>query len=202
MVPVFDRKAQLILILILATLLFGGGVKYGQIRDRNKEVFNPELVSAQINEETNINESTPRELAVHVIGAVTNPGVYELPVGSRVIDVVKQANPLPEADLQGINLAEPLNDGQQVIVPHKGEGPHELVGMASSTTNRQGKLNINMATIDELDSCLPGVGPALAQRIVNYREKHGKFRSIDDLKNVSGIGEKRFSELKDLITVY
>ncbi|MBC7341719.1 MAG: ComEA family DNA-binding protein [Clostridia bacterium] len=157
------------------------------------------------------------ELAVHVVGAVSKPGVYRLAAGARVEEAVKMAGPLPEADLNRLNLAAPLIDGQQVIVPKAGEslasngispgapgnagsaaGPSPAGAGASPAS---GKVNINTASAQELDK-LPGIGPTLAQRIVDYRSQHGPFRSPEDIKNVSGIGDSRYDQIKDLISVY
>ncbi|NPV27181.1 MAG: hypothetical protein HPY81_06990 [Firmicutes bacterium] len=208
--PTFDRRTQFILLLFLAALLFGAGVKYAQLRD--KENSGMSQMVGQLNEarvvesrkaDASGTEKVPARVTVHVVGAVEKPGVYQLPAGTRVFEAIEQARALPEANLEAINLAEPLNDGQKVTVPRKGESlPGTTADVQVSSTRPGSKVNLNTATAAELDARLPGVGPTLAQRIVDYRNQHGKFRSIEDLKNVSGIGEKRFQELKDLITVY
>lgn len=149
---------------------------------------------------------TPRPLRVYVSGAVMRPDVYELPYDSIVRDAIDAAGgPTGEADLNRINLARRVHDEEQIYVPHKGEesppvsppsGPSSL----SPSSQRGGKVNINTATAEELDT-LPGVGPAIAQRIIDYRTVHGPFQSIEDIKNVRGIGDATFEELKDKITV-
>ncbi|HHV71000.1 MAG TPA: ComEA family DNA-binding protein [Clostridia bacterium] len=145
-------------------------------------------------------------IKVHVIGAVNRSGVYELPEGSRVIDAVQAAGGLSEdADLNATNLAAPLSDGQQVRVYNLSEQSN-LSNSAikinnGETTIASGKININTANKQQLEN-LTGIGPALAERIIKYRETNGYFRSIEELKNVSGIGEKRFEQLKDEITIY
>ncbi|MDK2856201.1 MAG: competence protein ComEA [Bacillota bacterium] len=148
------------------------------------------------------------EVVVHVAGAVAKSGVYRLPAGSRVIDAVEAAGgAAAEADVDALNLAQPLVDGQKVWVPKKGEVT--VTGAAGTATGPAagsaaaggGKVNINTAGVAELDT-LPGIGPALAQRIIDYRAAHGPFKSIEDLKNVSGIGEKKFAEIKDYVTLY
>ncbi|MFO7152262.1 MAG: helix-hairpin-helix domain-containing protein [Bacillota bacterium] len=137
-------------------------------------------------------------IVVHVAGAVKNPGVYELEEGSRVIDAVEAAGGyMPEADVSGINLAKKLQDEDKIYVPEQGEVPG--TGDASGSSS-DGRVNINTADLQELDK-LPGIGPALAQRIIDYRNQHGPFKSVEELKNVSGIGEKRFEELKNLVKV-
>lgn len=138
----------------------------------------------------------PRVLTVHVAGAVARPGVVLLKEGARVMDAVESAGgPLPEADLDALNLAQPVQDGQKITVPRKGEG-----GAPGASREKSGKVNINTADAGELEK-LPGIGPTLAERIVSYREKNGSFKSIDELKKVSGIGEKKFSEIKDLVEI-
>nr|WP_277998961.1 ComEA family DNA-binding protein [Moorella sulfitireducens] len=157
-------------------------------------------------------DSKPSTIQVHVTGAVQRPGVYELKAGARVNEAVGLAGLLPEADANALNLAAPLYDGQQVIVPRQGEaggvGGSSLPaaqgfsgGSSAGIAKSGGKININTAGLAELDS-LPGIGPTLAQRIIDYRNQKGPFRTIEDLQNVSGIGPSRFNDIKDLITVY
>jgi competence protein ComEA len=150
---------------------------------------------------------------VHVLGAVARPGLFEVRDGARVVDVVAEAGGLlPEADQAGVNLARLLTDGEQLYVPAQGEVPAGGGAEASSgadggagagpgsAAGAAGKVNLNTATGADLDT-LPRIGPAMAQRILDYREAEGRFTSIDDLRNVTGIGEKTFAALKDLITV-
>ena len=139
----------------------------------------------------------PRELTVHVAGAVCHPGVVRMREGDRVIDAIEEAGgPLPEADLESLNLAQQVNDGQKILVHKVGENAGERPGIPGETGG--GKVNINLASHSELEE-LPGIGPTLAERITAYREKAGGFRSIEELKQVSGIGEKKFEEIKDLV---
>jgi competence protein ComEA len=138
-----------------------------------------------------------QELTVHVVGAVSYPGVYRLEQGDRVIDAIEEAGgPLPEADLEALNLAQAVQDGQKVMVPRQGEGE----ASASGGDRESDRININHASERELEE-LPGIGPTLAGRIVSYREKSGGFRSVEELKQVAGIGEKKFAELKDLVEI-
>src|SRR5262245_27474610 len=141
----------------------------------------------------------PARALVHVVGAVVAPGVVELDAGARVLDALAAAGgATPDADLQQLNLAAPIADGQRVAVPRVGEvlaAPAD--GGAATPT---GPLNLNIATAAELEA-LPGIGPSLAAAILAEREKVGRFESVDDLKGVRGIGEQRFADLKDLVTV-
>jgi competence protein ComEA len=141
-------------------------------------------------------------LFVHVLGAVAHPGLYTLPAGSRVVDAVGAAGGMThDADQSGVNLARLLSDGEQLVVPHVGE----VVAPAAGATGRAasvpgGKVNLNTATEDELET-LPRVGPAMAAKILDWRTQNGRFTSVDDLMNISGIGQKTFDSLKDLVTV-
>lgn len=133
---------------------------------------------------------------VHILGAVNAPGLYELREGDRAIDAVAAAGGFTNtADQTQLNLARFVVDGEQIIVPVVGEVP---AGPPGSTAN--GKVNINTADEAALDT-LPRVGPAMAARIIAFREANGRFTAIEDLMNVTGIGDKTFEGLKDLVTV-
>lgn len=154
-------------------------------------------------------EQTAALMTVYVVGAVTTPGVYQVPDGARVNDVVLQAGGLShEADSLHVNLAERVEDGQQIYVPRLGEAPAAAPAANSQTggaapvaeTAPDGLLNLNQASASELEA-LPRIGAALAQRIVEQREANGPFRSIEDLRTIKGISEGVFAEIAPLITV-
>jgi competence protein ComEA len=131
---------------------------------------------------------------VHVTGAVVRPGLFELADGARVIDAIAAAGGFTEtADQNQLNLARVLTDGEQFAVPVEGEGGADAVASDS-------RVNLNTADAAALDT-LPRVGPAMAARILAWRDINGRFTSIDDLRNVSGIGDKTFEGLRELITV-
>lgn len=155
--------------------------------------------------------SVQASVTFHVIGAVRHPGVYTLPAGARVMDAVRAAGGLgAHADQRAMNLARLVVDGEQIVIWRVGEldepadRPSGSVSGSSSepsaATPVGGRVNINLADAAELDG-LPGIGPALAQRIVEYREANGAFRTPGDLVQVSGIGPKTFERLEPLITV-
>ena len=135
-------------------------------------------------------------LVVHVVGAVRRAGLFRLPEGARVADALARAGgPTARADLSLVNLAAPLADGQQVVVPRRGPP-----GSAPSGAPATGvKVSLAMATVEQLDE-LPGIGPVTAQKIVDWRTTHGPFRSVEDLDAIPGIGPARVEQLRDLVT--
>jgi competence protein ComEA len=139
-----------------------------------------------------------RKILVHVVGQVARPGLYSLPDGSRVNDAITRAGgPRPRAALELVNLAAPVADGQQVVVPSKQDAAQTAdSGPAASLPG--GRVHLNSATLEQLDQ-LPGIGPVTAQKIIDYRTEHGAFGSVDELDAVSGIGPARLEELRDLV---
>jgi competence protein ComEA len=153
--------------------------------------------------------SAAPDLVVDICGEVARPGVYHLAAGARICDLLEAAGGATgRAELAAVNLAAKLTDGQQVVVPKRGQavstapsaGVSGGSGGASVPGAAAGPVNLNLATVEQLDA-LPGVGPSTAQKIVDYRTSNGGFRSVEDLKNVSGIGDAKFAALKDLVTV-
>lgn len=157
----------------------------------------------------------PATLFVHVLGAVRDPGVYELPPGSRLMDAVAAAGGLAEdADAGAVNLARTMEDGEQLRIPRIGEEPPPdaeataataAAGSAgasgpSATAGASGLVDLNTASQAELET-LPRIGPAMAQRILDYREQHGGFRAVEELREVSGIGDATYEQLAPLVTV-
>lgn len=144
------------------------------------------------------------KVTVHVAGAVVHPGVMELPDGSRVIDAVEAAGGgVPEADLDRMNLAAQLVDGQRILVQRVGDpaAPAEPGPAAGEgTTPTSEPINLNTATQEQLET-LPGIGPVLAEAIITERDRKGGFRSVNELRDVRGIGDKRFADLEPLVTV-
>jgi len=133
-------------------------------------------------------------VVVDVAGAVRHPGVYRLPSGARVLDAVRKAVPLRGAQLGAINLAERLADGEQVVVPARGAQAAAASGGSAGAAAPGAIVHLNSATLEQLET-LDGIGPALAQRIADYRTAHGGFRSLAELDQVSGIGPARLAAL-------
>lgn len=202
------RREQVLILIVVAVVLFTAGYQFANHDQKPVEL----IASSSV-------DGTQEEVGpvVHVDGAVEKPGVYRLPVGSRVGDALAQAVALPEANLSLLNLAAPLKDGQKLVVashtpssvtdsPDATTSPKPIlsnavsVGKSLPTTKQGGLVNINTAGVAELDT-LPGIGPALAQRIIQYREANGSFSTIEELKNVSGIGDKKFADLEPKVTV-
>lgn len=137
-------------------------------------------------------------LYVHVFGAVQQPGLYRLEDGARVIDLIAAAGGLTaDADETAVNLARRVTDGEQVRVPVVGETPP---ADAAAGVDSDGRVNLNTADAAALDT-LPRVGPAIAERIIQWRDANGRFTSVDDLLSVPGIGDKMLASLRDLVTV-
>jgi len=193
-----DRKQQLIILLLAGLILFGGGYRYAQVKERTALEELPRVESQA--------PVQAKEIQVHVMGAVAKPGVYKLQQGDRVIDAINLAVLLEDAEPDALRLASILSDGQTITVPYR-LTDEELAGLPGSAGSRptvisanDGLININTADINQLTT-LPGIGPALAERIVSYRETNGLFNSVEEIRKVSGIGEKRFLDIRDRITV-
>jgi len=147
----------------------------------------------------------PKKIFIHIAGAVQNPGIYQLESGSRVNDILVMAGGLSaKADRdwfnKNINLAQKLADGIKLYIPFQGEKKQGQVA-GKQISSLTGKININIASALELAS-LPGIGPSFSQRIIAFRQTHGPFAKIEDLKKVSGVGDKLFQQIKEKITVF
>lgn len=187
--PDISRRRALAYVLALLTVLsLAGRVAF---RDEG-----PAPAAAPLNLRA---EPPPaRKVVVHVVGQVYKPGLYSLPEGSRVDDAIKRAGgPKPKAALALVNLAAPVADGQQVVVPSNREAAQALAG-GSMAGGAGGPVHLNSATLDQLDE-LPGIGPVTAQKILDYRSEHGAFGSVEELDAVPGIGPATLDELRDLV---
>jgi competence protein ComEA len=151
-----------------------------------------------------VRQAGGRAAVVHVAGAVRRPGVYRVPAGGRVQDAIRCAGGATRrANLDAINLAAPVQDGVQIVVPGAlaaGSGAGAAGGAGGAAGASTGApINLNTATEEQLET-LDGVGPAIAGKIIDYRTQHGGFRSVEDLTQVSGIGPKRLAALKGKVT--
>ncbi|MBZ4687256.1 MAG: competence protein ComEA [Clostridia bacterium] len=197
-----SSRWQAVILVVGAVLIFFIGVQYGKYSMVTGE---PQVVPSQEQKsevfEENGKADKNEKIKVHVAGAVFNSGLYEFESGSRVDDAVKKAIPLPDADLDRLNLAMPLKDGEQIYVYYKGERNQQTSSLNSSDNEKEGKININSCSAEKLEE-LPGIGPALASRIIQYRTQNGLFSSVEELKKVSGIGDKKLESIRELVTVY
>lgn len=146
--------------------------------------------------------TTLGDVHVHVAGAVNRPGLYRLPTGTRVAGAVEAAGgPTGDADVDQINLAAPVTDGERIYVPRKGESAAAAAaGPSTGSAAASGPVNLNTATLEQLDT-LPGIGPTTAQAIIDHRTTNGRFRSVDGLLEVRGIGPAKLEQLRPLVRV-
>jgi competence protein ComEA len=190
------ERYRAILFIILIVLILAGIFLIQVLRPKPSPIVLPTATPTPLPEAT----PTPRPLQVYVSGAVHHPDVYALPPDSIVKDAIMAAGgSTGEADLDRINLAAPVADGQHIYVPHFGE-EDPPVEPPSKGPAADSKVNINTADSAELES-LPGIGPTLAQRIIDYRQANGPFAQVEDVMEVSGIGPAILEKIGDLITV-
>ncbi len=186
--PLTRRRALAVAGLLLAVLLLAGKFLLHSGRSAEPAPFRPVVAAAP----------KPRLVVVDVVGAVRREGLQQLPEGSRIADALARAGgATTRADLAQVNLAAPLADGEQVVVPTRGKA-----GAASAAGGTAGlpagPVHLSTATLEQLDA-LPGIGPVTAQKILAYRQQHGAFSSIDELDAISGIGPARIEQLKGLV---
>lgn len=182
-------------------------IKGGKADDRIELVVTDSVISTSDEADSHFDSSddstkddSNTDIYVHICGAVINPGVYQVPVGTRVYQALELAGgSSDDAYLSGINLADKLADGQKVYIPAEGENAEGILSIDSGGVQSV-MININTASEAELMT-LPGIGQSRAKDIINYRVKNGLFESIDDIMKVSGIKEAAFEKIKDLIKV-
>lgn len=218
----FNKKNKILLIVIVAIVAI---ISYYFIFDRKEEWLNNQEQNLEIKEEIKTNDQIENNsneqqleknenIIVHVSGAVNKEGIVELKNNSRIIDAIDKAGGLKdEADITNINLAYIIEDGMKIHIPSKEEkestiivesnidsGTVEQSNEIKSNNNQKLKININTATKTDLET-LPGIGESTALKIIEYRKEKGKFKLIEDIKQVNGIGENKFNKIKELITV-
>jgi competence protein ComEA len=190
-IPLSRRRALAGAMLLAVALVVGGrhlvgaGASSGQARPAERPL---QAVEA----------AAPAALVVHVVGAVRRPGLYRLREGSRIADAVARAGGATRrADVSLVNLAAPIADGAQVVVPRRAPAGAAAAGNGGAAAATAGPVHLNTATLEQLDE-LPGVGPSTAQKILDFREQHGAFTSIDELDAVPGIGPARLEQLREV----
>lgn len=191
-----NNKFLIILILVLSAC----GYIFLYIKEEKNQNILIESEDIQIEQVEEVIEEIPK-IYVDIAGAVINPGVYVLDEGSRVNDLLFLAGGvLEEASLDNVNLAYILTDGVKITIPTKKDVTKNIIQTSLFNTSKSEIININQANIDELTT-LSGIGESLAENIINYRKQNGNFKKKEDIKNVSGIGESKYSKIKDKITV-
>ncbi|MEI3391727.1 MAG: helix-hairpin-helix domain-containing protein [Clostridia bacterium] len=208
-------KKQKIIVIAIAGIVVIGIMYFIYNKNQVKEDINIEneiLVNNVITNENNTNDDI---VIIHITGSVKNPGIVKLKEGSRIEDAIESAGGLTEnADITKVNLAYVVEDGTKIKIPSASEediGDEDIIDSKSGdniiieenavpSNNSTQTININKATEKEFET-LPGIGPSLASKIIEYRNQNGKFESIEDIKNVNGIGDNKYEKIKDLITV-
>lgn len=195
------NKLEIIIciIVLIIGIIFIKNIKNNEI---NSEVLIENISNTYTSE---LEKKEVNMIKVHIAGAVKNPGIISTEEGSRLADAIEKAGGFTEdADTSNLNFAYVIQDGEKIYIYNEDESKEiEEKGIViedSKVETKEKKININTATKEELET-IPGIGPALAERIIEYRNKNGKFKSIEDLKNVSGIGDKKFENIKEKIRV-
>ena len=191
-----DKKyiwiVSIVIIAIIIIIIYAINTK-----DNSKEIYE----SLEIVEDKELKKEEKEKIKVHVAGAVVTEGLVELEEGARVEDAIKGAGGTTiNANIKDINLAQKLQDGQKIYIPKQDEEEKYKIENNNENISNVGKININTATQTELE-LLTGIGPSMAGKIISYRNKNGKFKSIDEIKEVSGIGEAKFEMIKEEITI-
>ena len=196
-------KEQLYIILAVMVMILVGcmiGVYNQNAATKQSSLQSSPIVSTQSMPKKQLQNG----IFLHISGAVAREGIYKMEQGDRMIDLLKLSGVLSNADLDSINLAEPLSDGEKIYVPSRVD-KSVLAGQSVSApkdfNTAESKVNINTADQKALDG-LPGIGPVMAKKIVDYRKEKGRFSAIEELKDVPGISEKKYDNLKDRVTVY
>ncbi len=202
----FTKREQIVILLIVFTIILALGFKFFikdiiGVREKTIEIINSEDIVDMEEVQDEIDDEN-QIIMVHISGQVYNPGIVEIELGNRLIDAVKLAGGLKkDADIDRINLAKKLVDEEKIYIPKIGEEISNDIAVVSDNNHKEqsGKININNCSKEELIS-LPGIGEAIAGKIMEYRSTT-PFKSIEDIKNVSGIGDKKFEAIKELIIV-
>jgi len=200
---IFYIILSIMLIFIIYYIYSNLYISSSNFYDNNTLVNNDLLINTNNEKVSNSSEIENNLIIVYVCGAVKKNKVVTLKENSRVCDAIDAVGGVTsDADLTNINLAYMLEDGEKIYIPKKGEETQidSIISSNSSSSIKNKKININKATQTELET-IPGVGPSTASKIIDYREKNGKFTKIEDIKNVSGIGDAKYENIKEYITI-
>lgn len=205
-----EKNKKYVIIGLIFCILIIAIIIVKQFDTEEKETL--DLISIEENTENTetVEEEEDYKIVIHITGEVNNEGIIEIKEGGRISDAIEEAGGLTkEADLERVNLAYELEDGQKIYIPNKKdkdieeyvtEGVDDIVLPDELSKARDGLVNINKASSEELQE-LDGIGEALAENIIAYRENNGKFKNIEDIKNVSGIGDSKYEKIKDNIKI-
>ena len=205
------NKKQKIIVVVLIIIMFIVIGYYIISKTEKYDYSDIEKISNIIEEDQEVDDNIiENKIVIHITGEVEEEGVIKLEKGARISDAIEEAGgTTEEADLSNVNLAYSLSDGQKVKIPNINEKDEEIIGVEEKAgdniiiegnKSKEEKININKAAQTEIET-LPGIGPSTALKIINYRNEHGKFKNIGDIKNVSGIGDSKFENIKEYICV-
>lgn len=197
-------KRYKILLIVVGTIILIFSLSFIRNFDNSRvtdDSFQPFLEMEQVIEKEVETEVGQNKIVVDIKGAVNNPGVYVMEPGDRIVDVIERANGFQkEANQELINLALLLEDEMMILVPIQGQEGLETGQLTITSSKDNGKININKATAEQLEK-IPGIGPVKAAAIILFREEHGAFKSIEDIVQVSGIGQKSIEKIDEFIEV-
>ena len=202
----FEKYKQIFIICGLVIIIFIGIGIYYYFSQKNEEdflLFDEGFNNTTTNELTNeeVNKIEEDYIMVHITGEVANPGIVKLKDGARVIDAIEEAGgKTPNADYSKVNLAYILEDGVKIYIPSVDDNEEYEVKSTISEGQKTLKININFAKQEDFEK-IPGIGPAMALKIINYIKENGEFSTIEDLKKVSGIGNSKFNNIKQYVYV-
>lgn len=207
---ILNKKQKIIVVVLIIIMCIVIGY-YIISKTEKYDYSDIEKISNIIEEDQEVDDNIiENKIVIHITGEVEEEGVIELEKGARISDAIEEAGgTTEEADLSNVNLAYSLSDGQKVKIPNINEKDEEIIVaeekagdniIIEGNKSKEEKININKAAQTEIET-LPGIGPSTALKIINYRNEHGKFKNIEDIKNVSGIGDSKFENIKEYICV-
>lgn len=207
---ILNKKQKIIVVVLIIIMCIVIGY-YIISKTEKYDYSDIEKISNIIEEDQEVDDNIiENKIVIHITGEVEEEGVIELEKGARISDAIEEAGgTTEEADLSNVNLAYGLSDGQKVKIPNINEKDGEIIVVEEKAgdniiiegnKSKEEKININKAAQTEIET-LPGIGPSTALKIITYRNEHGKFKNIEDIKNVSGIGDSKFENIKEYICV-